>query len=227
MKKNKYYIILILIIFFLNNVMASDNKYDSLIEIQIKDIATKYKYKKDTVRYLYNICAENKNESILFKSKLKLSENEYCEFCLCKLEKTLKRFRYEKGLYLNMTSEDAQAIGVDCISIFIERMQQRSGNFEKPNQIKSDFKDYNKFNSLYNKNNWSKIAINSIYGLCINNKALEDDFNKNGFDKKQFSSYCDCYVENIVNNIDYNWGVKNYDLYLEQLEIISADCVGK
>lgn len=126
-----------------------------------------------------------------------------------------------------MTSEDAQAIGVDCISIFIERMQQRSGNFEKPNQIKSDFKDYNKFNSLYNKNNWSKIAINSIYGLCINNKALEDDFNKNGFDKKQFSSYCDCYVENIVNNIDYNWGVKNYDLYLEQLEIISADCVGK
>lgn len=67
--------------------MASDNKYDSLIEIQIKDIATKYKYKKDTVRYLYNICAENKNESILFKSKLKLSENKTLNFVYVNLKR--------------------------------------------------------------------------------------------------------------------------------------------
>lgn len=212
----------------INNIKAveSNTKSDSLIDLQIKNIAIKYKYKIDTITYLYNICAKNTSESEIFKNRLNLSENEFCEFCLCKLEKTLIKFRYKNGVYVDMTSENAQQVGVDCISIFIERIQQRSKNFEKPKQNIVDYKDYNKFNFLYNKNNWSKIAINSIYGLCINNKALEDDFLKNGFDRNQFTNYCECYVKNIVNTIDYNYSVKHYDIYLEKLKTISADCVG-
>jgi len=212
------------LVFFIQSSVIYSN--DTVIISKIYKLSKEKKMNYDTILKLYNRQVKKFEIDGKFAENLNLTSYEIKELSFCFIENMLNSKKYKNAIWENTDKNDVAKVMNDCLSFYIERMNERSGSVTKPNfQIKKNetFKQYDK---LININGWPKESIYDIYGNCINNIGRLNDFIKAGYSKENYFEYCDCLINNIVKTIDIV-EIKEIQSYRKKIELIATECVSK